>query len=186
MSRPAKGKEVLDKAKQMMAKARTANELRIRQAVVFPIEYGMSTIQTTACIGRSISWTTHNRRLFITAAGFAERKRPGGRKNANMTVSEEEVFLEPFIDKAKNGGILVVKDIHTALEKHLDRKIALASAYNLLHRHGWRKLAPDNRVFSSLDAFENHLLNEFRELEDSPEITKSIVSWPWIINALMT
>ena len=26
MSRPAKGREVLDKAKQMMAKARTANE----------------------------------------------------------------------------------------------------------------------------------------------------------------
>jgi len=155
MPRTAKGREVLDKAKQMMAKARTANELRICQAVIFPLEYGMSTIQTAACIGRSISWTTHNRRLFITAAGFAERKRPGGRKNANMTVSEEEAFLEPFIDKAKNGGILVVKDIHSALEKHLDRKVALASAYNLLHRHGWRKLAPDKKhVEADIEAQE--------------------------------
>ena len=34
MPRTAKGIEVLDKAKQMMAKARTANELRICQAVI--------------------------------------------------------------------------------------------------------------------------------------------------------
>ena len=130
MSRTAKGREVLDKAKEMMAQARTANELRICQAVIFPLEYGMSTKQTAACLGRSISWTTYNRQLFISAAGFAERTRPGGRKNANMTVSEEKAFLEPFLDTAKKGGILVVRDIHAALEKHLARKVALASAYN--------------------------------------------------------
>jgi len=32
-----------------------------------------------------------------------------------------------------------------ALDVRLGRKVALASAYNLLHRHGWRKLAPDKR-----------------------------------------
>ena len=145
MARTAKGYEVLEKAKEMMTKARTANELRICQAVIFPLEYGMSTEQTAACLGRSISWTTRNRQAFIAAAGFAKRNKPGGRKRANMTIDEENVFLEPFLDKARNGGILVVNEIHSALEKHLGRKVALASAYNLLHRHGWRKIAPDKR-----------------------------------------
>jgi len=145
MARTAKGWEALEKAKEMIVKARTANELRICQAVIFPLEYGMSTVQTAACLGRSISWTTRNRRSFIAASGFAEKARPGGRKRANMTVSEEAAFLEPFLDKAKNGGILVVREIHIALEKHLERKVALASTYNLLHRHGWRKLAPDKK-----------------------------------------
>ena len=149
MPRTAKGWEVLDKAKEMMSKAHTANELRICQAVIFPLEYGMSMEQTVACLGRSISWTTHNRQLFITAAGFAERERPGGRKRENMTEGEEIAFLEPFLDKAKKGGILVVREFHMALEKHLGRKVALASAYNLLHRHGWRKLAPDKRHVES-------------------------------------
>ena len=149
MARTAKGWEVLDKAKEMMSKARTANELRICQAVIFPLEYGMSTKQTAACLGRSISWITHNRQLFITAAGFAERKKPGGRKRENMTKSEEIAFLVPFLDKAKKGGILVVREIHIALEKHLGRKVALASTYNLLHRHGWRKLVPDKRHVES-------------------------------------
>jgi hypothetical protein len=36
------------------------------------------------------------------------------------------------------GGILVVGNIHKALEEQLGRKVALASAYNLLHRHNWR------------------------------------------------
>jgi transposase len=145
MARTAQGWEVLETAKEMMMKARTANELRICQAVIFPLEYGMSTEQTAVCIGRSISWTTHNRRLFIAASGFTDRKRPGGRNNANMTVSEEKAFLEPFVEKANSGGILVVKEIHVALEKHLGRKVALASVYNLLHRNGWRKLAPDKK-----------------------------------------
>jgi len=155
VARVAKGWEVLDKAKEMLIKARTANELRICQAVIFPLEHGMSIEQTAASLGRSISWTIRNRQSFIASSGFAERSKPGGRKRANMTVSEEKTFLESFLDKAKKGGILVVKEIHMALEKHLGRKVALASAYNLLHRHGWRKLAPDKRhVESDLQAQE--------------------------------
>jgi transposase len=62
-----------------------------------------------------------------------------------MSPPEEKEFLEPFFDKARVGGILIVREIHQALEKRLGRKVALASAYNLLHRNGWRKLVPDKR-----------------------------------------
>ena len=31
------------------------------------------------------------------------------------------------------------------MDSRLGRQVALASAYNLLHRHGWRKLGPDQR-----------------------------------------
>jgi len=69
----------------------------------------------------------------------------GGRRRSNLSLEEEVELLEPFIEKAKSGGILVVASIHEALEKRLGRKVALASVYNLLHRHDWRKLAPDKR-----------------------------------------
>ena len=55
--------------------------------------------------------------------------------------------------------------------------------------HIWDELKEKgfhNRVFSSLDALEDHLVDELRKLEDFPEVTRSIVSWPWIISALMT
>jgi transposase len=145
MARPAKGKEVLAIAKASLAKALTVNELRICQAVIFPLELNMTTAETAAYIGRSITWTTRNRNKFIKNGGFSAKVSPGGRKRENMPPSEEREFLEPFFDKARVGGILVAGEIHRALEERLGRKVALASAYNLLHRNGWRKLAPDKR-----------------------------------------
>ena len=62
-----------------------------------------------------------------------------------MSREEEAAFLAPFFEQAKTGGVLVVGEIKRALDARLRRKVALASAYNLLHRHGWRKLAPDKR-----------------------------------------
>jgi transposase len=43
----------------------------------------------------------------------------------------------------------------------------------------------DNKVFASLDALEEQLLHSLKHLEDHPEISKSIVQWPWIINSLL-
>jgi hypothetical protein len=133
----------LEIAKTLMEKTREANELRVCQAVIFPLEHRMSIEQTATCVGRSRSWTTRNRNAFIKAGGFVKRKGPGGRKMANMTIEEEKNFLDPFLRRAKGGEILVVSDIHRALEAHLGRKVALASTYNLLHRHDWRKLNPE-------------------------------------------
>ncbi|MFM0340098.1 winged helix-turn-helix domain-containing protein [Paraburkholderia fungorum] len=62
-----------------------------------------------------------------------------------MTREEEVAFLAPFFERASVGGVLVVGEIEQALDERLGRKVALASAYNLLHRHGWRKLAPHKR-----------------------------------------
>jgi len=41
-----------------------------------------------------------------------------------------------------------------------------------------------NQVFVDLDALEDHLVEELRRLENTPEITRSISSWPWLINAI--
>jgi hypothetical protein len=62
-----------------------------------------------------------------------------------MSYEEEVAFLAPFLEKAAHGGILVVGEIKRELDARLGRRTALASAYNLLHRHGWRKLAPDRQ-----------------------------------------
>ncbi len=62
-----------------------------------------------------------------------------------MSIEEEKAFLLSFFEKAKTGGFLVVNDIKEAMDMRLERHVALASAFNLLHRHGWRKLAPDKR-----------------------------------------
>lgn len=148
MSRPASGREVLEKAKALLKKARSVEELRQAQAVILPLERGCSMEDVAAIIGTSPGWACQLRIEFIRSGGKksrCEKKHRGGRHRENMSLEEEEQFLAPFLDKAAVGGILVVGEIKKALDERLGRKTALASTYNLLHRHNWRKLAPDKR-----------------------------------------
>ena len=147
MARPASGREFLAKAKEMLTKAKSVEEFRQAQALILPLEYGFSIAQVAAVIGTSRGWACQLRMRFIHNAEKPEQVAPkrGGRRRENMTIEEERSFLASHLESARCGGILVVSVIHNALEQHLGRKVALASVYNLLHRHNWRKLAPDKR-----------------------------------------
>jgi len=147
MARHAGGIEVLQQAQALVEEAKTVEQLRQAQAVLLPLAFGLSLEQTAQAIGVSVGWACQLRRRFIRQGGRAQtdRAKPGGRRRENMTRAQEAEFLAPFFEKAKAGGILVVGEIKRSLDQRLGRRVALASAYNLLHRHGWRKLAPDKR-----------------------------------------
>ena len=147
MARPARGAEVLDMAQEMILRAQTIDELRQAQAVVLPLAYGLSLEQTARVIGQSVGWTCRLRNRFLAGetVGDGQRERPGGRRRQNLSIEREAEVLTPFLDRARDGGILVVPQIKAELEAALGRRMALSSVYNLLHRHGWRKLAPDKR-----------------------------------------
>ena len=54
--------------------------------------------------------------------------------------------------------------------------------------HVWDELPEKffhNRVFQSLNALEQHLMQALQSLERNPNAVASIVSWPWIIGALL-
>jgi transposase len=148
MSRTASGDDqVLMNARKAIACAQTVEQLRQAQAVVLPLDYGLSLADTAVVIGVSPGWACHLRRRFMNGkmAGAPDAPTAGGRKRENMSLQEEREFLAPFFASAATGDVLVVGQIKAALDQRLGRKVALASAYNLLHRHGWRKLAPDKR-----------------------------------------
>ncbi len=147
MARIARGAEVAEMALEMIANARTVEELRQAQAVVLPVHFGLSLEHTAQAIGRSLGWTCRLRNRFLAGetVGDGQRERRGGRRRQNMTPEQERAVLTPFLERSRTGGILVVPQIKGELEAALGRTMALSSVYNLLHRHGWRKLAPDQR-----------------------------------------
>ena len=151
MARPATGLSVIDVARIQLSEAKTIDELRRAQAVVFPLDFGLSIEHTAKAIGVSKGWACQLRRSFINEQMQPELERatkPGagsGRGRAYLSHQQEQEFLLPFVDKASQAGILIVSEIRQALEKKLGRATALATIYNLLHRHGWRKLSPDKQ-----------------------------------------
>jgi len=55
--------------------------------------------------------------------------------------------------------------------------------------HLWddvREQAFHNRVFDSIESLEIHLEQALTDFEQSPNRTRGITGWPWIINALST
>lgn len=147
MPRLPRGAEVLEMAQEMILQAITIDELRQAQAVVLPLKHGLSLKETAKIIGCSVGWSSRLRNRFLVGeiVGDGQRQRPGGRRRQNMSLEREAEILAPFLERARNGGILVVPQIKAELEAALGRSMALSSVYNLLHRHGWRKLAPDKR-----------------------------------------
>lgn len=147
MARTARGQEVLVAAREALKQAHTVAELRQAQAVILPLEFGFSLEQVAMVTGISKGWVCQLRNRFIRLAGAPDldKRKPGGRRHENMSREEEAAFLAPFFEKAAQGGILVVREIKQALDAHLGRTVPLSTVYNLLHRHNWRKLAPDKR-----------------------------------------
>lgn len=66
MSRPASADaEVLMNARQAIASTQTVEQLRQAQAVVLPLEYGLSLTDTAQVIGVSTGWACQLRRRFM-------------------------------------------------------------------------------------------------------------------------
>ena len=145
MSRPLRGHEALDSALKVIASAKTIEQLRQAQAVVLPLQYSMGLEQTAQAIGLSKGWTCRLRNQFIAGETVGDQGKSvrGGRRRENFTIEREAELLKPFLESASSGGIMVVGQIKPQLEVALGRTMSLSSVYSLLHRHNWRKLAPD-------------------------------------------
>ncbi len=68
MARPAGGVEHVVAARELLRSAKTAEELRRAQAVLLPLDLGLSLEQTARAIGRSVNATCAMRTRFARAA----------------------------------------------------------------------------------------------------------------------
>ena len=175
MARPATGSSALEAARKQLLEARTLAELRAAQAVILPLVYGLSMQSTAEVLGMSKGWTCQMRREFIAHQALPEAERtpkakPGsGMGRAYLKQEEERAFLLPFVEKASQAGILIVHEIRQALDKKLGRRTSLGTTYNLLHRHGWRKLAPDKQHpkadVAAQDDWKKNFLSSYEKLQ---------------------
>jgi transposase len=74
-----------------------------------------------------------------------EHSAKGGRHHEYLTLEQEQAFLQPFFARAEQGEIATVEQIQQALEAQVNHEVHVNSIYRLLHRQGWRKLAPRSR-----------------------------------------
>src|SRR5450759_5343395 len=118
-------------------------EQRHRIQMVLLRESGITQPAIAEAIGVSLS--TVNRAHMAYDHGGLEALKPrpsGGRKRENMTLEDEKALLALFAKAAGAGEMSNVHDLKAAYEKAIGHETSKSTIYNLLARHGWRKLMP--------------------------------------------
>ena len=139
-------KEATKKLESLLKVSKDADILRRVQAVYFRVKHGYGADQIAQMTGYSVG-AVRNIHSDFRKGGMTIFKISGrgGRRNADMSVAEEAAFVSMFDVEGKAGGILEVSRIHRAHCKKVGRNVAVSTTYDLLHRHGWRKVAPRPR-----------------------------------------
>ena len=116
---------------------------RQRIQMVLLRESGMA--QPTIAAAMGVSLSTVNRAHMAYDHGGIKALKPkpnGGRRHENMTLAEEKALLARLAKAAGAGEMLNIHDLKAAYEKAIGHATSDSTIYNLLHRHGWRKLMP--------------------------------------------
>jgi len=116
---------------------------RQRIQMVVLRESGMTQPAIADVMGVSLSTVNRAHMAYDHGGIKALRPKPnGGRKHENMTLAKEKVLLARFAKAAGAGEMLNIHDLKAAYEKEIGHETSDSTVYNLLHRHGWRKLMP--------------------------------------------
>jgi transposase len=107
-----------------------------------------------------------------------------------------QYFIDEIASRYPNEKIVMVMDgagwhrshaLKTLENMYLLQLPPYAPELNPIE-HVWDELREKyfhNRVFKSIDALENHLMDALKTYEEHPEKLHSIVAWPWIVDALV-
>jgi transposase len=118
-------------------------EHRQRIQMVLLRESGMTQPLISAAMGVSLSTVNRAHMAYDHGGIKALKPKPrGGRKRQNVTLQEEKDLLARFAKAAGAGEMLNIHDLKAAYERAIGHETSNSTVYNLLARHGWRKLMP--------------------------------------------
>ena len=132
-----------ERMKQLLSSATSLREYRRIQSIYFRAKYGYSAVQIADMVGLQIQ-TVRNLHAAYLKDGEAvlQLTGQGGRYRSNLSLHEEDALLSAFEVDGQLGDIVEVSQLHRAYEQRIGRSVPNSTVYRLLHRHGWRKLAP--------------------------------------------
>jgi transposase len=139
--------EVLQSAVESAKKAKTADELRMALAVIFPVLLGVNDQTSAELLGRCRGTVVRMRKQFKEQHSGTKpvERNWGGRRRFYISLEEEKRFLSSFQGEASRGGVLSVVEIRQSFESLVGCKVAKTTIYRMLDRHGWRKILPRPR-----------------------------------------
>jgi transposase len=159
-------KEIRELKTALRWKIPTAQRERIQMVLLR--ESGMTQPEIAEVMGVSLSTVNRAHMAYDDGGIKALKPKPiGGRQRENMTPSEEKALLAQFSKAAGAGQMLNIHDLKAAYERAIGHATSNSTVYNLLARHGWRKLMPrpfhPKRDLAAQDALKKWLSSRCEE-----------------------
>jgi len=132
-----------ERMEKLLASTSSLDEYRRIQSIYFRSKYDFSALEIASMIGLQLQTVRNLHSAYLKDGENAlYLKGKGGHYHFNLTPEAETQFLAAFDLAGERGDIVEVSQLHSAYEAKLGRKVPKSTIYRLLHRHGWRKLAP--------------------------------------------
>ena len=115
---------------KIAATATSLETLRECQSILLPAQHNATLSQTASALGVSRATVARLQARFrkgIDSFPSGERNW-GGRRRANLTLKQERIFLQPWLEQAVAGAMVVVSPIRAALSQKLDRPVKALSS----------------------------------------------------------
>lgn len=128
---------------RLLKLAVSLEEYRRIQSIYFRPKYGLSSAQIAEMVGLRIQTIRNLHSAYLRQGEAAlQFKGAGGRREAFLSLEEEDALLADFEVEGQLGEIVEVHRVQQAYEQRVGKSVARSTVYRLLHRHGWHKLAP--------------------------------------------
>ena len=136
-------------SKQQVRQLKTALHWKIpelqRQRIRMVLLREQGLVQPAIAAAMGVSLSTVNRAHMAYDQHGIKALKPkarGGRQRQNMAIAQEKALLARFATAAGAGELLNIHDLKHAYEEAIGHPTSNSTVYNLLGRHGWRKLMP--------------------------------------------
>ncbi len=127
---------------QLLKEADNASDLR-RIQCVYLRTLDFTREQIAQATQYSVNYVKTIWTLYFKGGIDAIKVKPrGGRHRFNLSLDEEKELLSRYTQTGESGTMLEIAPLYKGLCEKVGRKVGLASAYRLAHRHGWRKIGP--------------------------------------------
>lgn len=132
-----------ERMEQLLKTTRSLDEHRRIQSIYFRSKYGLGAEQIAEMVGLRLQTIRNLHSAYLRDGEAAlQCQGAGGRRQALLSLEEEEALLTEWEGDGQRGAILEVHRVQQAYEERVGKAVAKSTVYRLLHRHGWRKVAP--------------------------------------------
>jgi transposase len=135
--------ETTDRMERLLKSTESLEEYRRIQSIYLRSRYGFCAEQIAEVVGLQLQTIRNLHSAYLREGEVAlHGKGRGGRRQALLSSEAEDELIADFEVDGKLGAIVEVHRVQRAYEEKVGRAVAKSTVYRLLHRHGWRKLAP--------------------------------------------